>query len=114
MPLARAFEIFQAAYRTVSGLARTVRGPSMSTFYGKVLINGIETVAGEKVFVLQFLQARDPLWVLRTFYARFDPQATWFDELRPAFGERAFFFQTEAELLLAPAPQLIPVLLQTA
>jgi hypothetical protein len=54
------------------------------------------------------------LWVLRTFYARFDPQATWFDELRPAFGERAFFFQTEAELLLAPAPQLIPVLLQTA
>jgi len=114
MPLARAFEIFQAAYRTVSGLARTVRGPSMSTFYGKVLINGTETVAGEKVFVLQFLQARDPLWVLRTFYARFDPQATWFDELRPAFGERAFFFQTEAELLLAPAPQLIPVLLQTA
>jgi len=86
----------------------------MSTFYGKVLINGIETVAGEKVFVLQFLQARDPQWVLRTFYARFDPQATWFDELRPAFGERSFFFQAEPELLLAPAPELIPVLLQTA
>ncbi|WP_223554774.1 KamA family radical SAM protein [Pseudomonas sp. BF-R-01] len=110
MPLARAFEIFQAAYRTVSGLARTVRGPSMSTFYGKVLINGIETVAGEKVFVLQFLQARDPQWVLRTFYARFDPNATWFDELRPAFGERAFFFQPEP----VAAPELIPVLLETA
>lgn len=110
MPLARAFEIFQAAYRTVSGLARTVRGPSMSTFYGKVLINGIETVAGEKVFVLQFLQARNPQWVLRTFYAAFDPHATWFDELRPAFGERSFFFQTEAAI----TPELIPVLLQTA
>ncbi|KJZ46803.1 KamA family radical SAM protein [Pseudomonas fluorescens] len=110
MPLARAFEIFQAAYRTVSGLARTVRGPSMSTFYGKVLINGIETVAGEKVFVLQFLQARDPQWVLRTFYARFDPQVTWFDDLQPAFGERAFFFQTE----LTAVPELIPVLLETA
>jgi hypothetical protein len=64
--------------------------------------------------VLQFLQARDPQWVLRTFYARFDPQATWFDQLRPAFGERGFFFQTEPELLLAAAPELIPVLLQTA
>jgi hypothetical protein len=82
----------------------------MSTFYGKVLINGIETVAGEKVFVLQFLQARDPQWVLRTFYARFDPHVTWFDDLRPAFGERAFFFQSEAQ----ESPELIPVLLQTA
>ena len=82
----------------------------MSTFYGKVLINGIETVAGEKVFVLQFLQARNPHWVLRTFYARFDPHVTWFDDLRPAFGERSFFFQNE----FVTAPELIPVLLQTA
>ena len=108
MPLHRAFEIYQSAYRTVSGLARTVRGPSMSTFYGKVVINGIETVAGEKVFVLQFLQARDPQWVLRTFYAKFDPQATWFDELVPAFGEEFFFFQNES---VAP-PKLIPVVLE--
>jgi hypothetical protein len=48
--------------------------------------------------------------VLRTFYARFDPRATWFDELRPAFGERSFFFQTEP----VAAPELIPVLLETA
>ncbi|NWB30546.1 KamA family radical SAM protein [Pseudomonas gingeri] len=108
MPLHRAFEIYQSAYRTVSGLARTVRGPSMSTFYGKVVINGIETVGGEKVFVLQFLQARDPQWVLRTFYAKFDPQATWFDELVPAFGEEFFFFQNES---VAP-PKLIPVVLE--
>ena len=32
LPLARAYDIFQQAYRTVSGLARTVRGPSMSAF----------------------------------------------------------------------------------
>jgi hypothetical protein len=82
----------------------------MSTFYGKVLINGIETVAGEKVFVLQFLQARNPQWVLRTFHARFDPLVTWFDDLQPAFGERSFFFQAE----LSAMPELIPVLLETA
>ena len=74
------------------------------------LDDGIEVVAGEKVFVLQFLQARDPQWVLRTFYARFDPHATWFDQLRPAFGEASFFFQ----LPPANAPELIPVLLETA
>jgi hypothetical protein len=52
--------------------------------------------------------------VLRTFYARFDPQVTWFDDLQPAFGERRFFFQNEPERLLESAPELIPVLLQTA
>ena len=35
LPLARAYDIFQQAYRTVSGLARTVRGPSMSAFPGR-------------------------------------------------------------------------------
>ena len=43
-----------------------------------------------KVFALQFLQARNPDWVRRPFYARFDPLATWLDELQPAFGESAF------------------------
>jgi hypothetical protein len=47
--------------------------------------------------------------VLRTFYARFDPQATWFDQLQPAFGEARFFFQPPPA-----APELIPVLLETA
>jgi KamA family protein len=96
LPLARAYEIFQAAYQSVSGLARTVRGPSMSAFPGKVMIDGIVDIAGEKLFALQFLQARDPDWVRRPFYAKFDAQATWLDELKPAFGEKRFFFQQEA------------------
>lgn len=93
LPLARAYEIFTQAYRTVSGLARTVRGPSMSAFPGKVMIDGITEIAGEKVFVLQFLQARNPAWVRRPFFAKFDPAATWLDDLVPAFGEQRFFFE---------------------
>jgi len=93
LPLARAYEIFQAAYQSVSGLARTVRGPSMSAFPGKIVIDGTATIAGEKVFVLQFLQARSADWALQPFFARFDSEATWFDQLVPAFGERQFFFQ---------------------
>jgi hypothetical protein len=42
--------------------------------------------------VLKFLQARDPRWVNRPFFAEFDPQAAWLRQLRPAFGEREFFF----------------------
>ncbi len=101
LPLAKAHEIFQAAYQNVSGLSRTVRGPSMSAFPGKVLIDGVVRINGEKLFALQFLQARNPDWVRKPFYARFDDKATWMDELVPAFGQNKFFFESEDA---APAP----------
>jgi hypothetical protein len=47
------------------------------------------------VFVLSFLRGRNREWVGRPFFARFDPAATWLDDLRPAFGERRFFFEDE-------------------
>lgn len=97
VPLAEALDIFTTAYRRVSGLARTVRGPSMSATPGKVLVDGVAEIGGEKVFVLKFLQARDPAWVNRTFFARFDPRATWLRDLEPAFGEKEFFFRPELE-----------------
>lgn len=92
-PLVRAWETFREAYRQVSGLARTVRGPSMSAFPGKVLIDGVAEVRGEQVLCLQFLQAREPSWVRRPFFAKYDPDATWLDDLVPAFGEKQFFFE---------------------
>ncbi len=95
LPLVRAWEIFRSAYSRVSGLARTVRGPSMSAKPGKVQVVGVAEVNGEKVFVLRFLQGRNPDWVHRPFFARFDPDATWLDELKPAFGEDRFFFEKE-------------------
>jgi KamA family protein len=94
LPLADAYEIFRRAYCQVSGLARTVRGPSMSAFPGKVVIDGIVEIAGEKLFALHFLQARNPEWVRRPFYAKFDPHATWLDDLVPAFGASRFFFES--------------------
>ncbi|MDF9827250.1 KamA family protein [Ereboglobus sp. PH5-10] len=93
VPLARAYEIFNKAYRRMSGLGRTVRGPSMSALPGKVLIDGIAEVRGEKVFVLKFIQGREPSWAGRVFFAQFDEKATWLDHLKPAFGEKEFFFE---------------------
>ncbi len=93
VPLADAHDIFRRAFRQVSGLARTVRGPSMSATPGKVVVLGTQQVKGEKVFILSFLRGRHREWVGRPFFAKFDPRATWLDQLKPAFGERRFFFE---------------------
>lgn len=93
VPLARGWEVFRQAIRQVSGLCRTARGPSMSATPGKVEVVGVQEVAGERVFVLRFLQGRDPEWVGRPFFAKYDPEATWLNQLEPAFGENSFFFE---------------------
>ena len=67
----------------------------MSAFFGKVRVIGISEVKGRKVFVLEYLQARDPEFVGKPFFARFDPEATWFDQLEPAFEDDYPFFVTE-------------------
>src|SRR5690625_7616922 len=58
VPLARTYEVYQQAIQQVSGLARTARGPSMSAGPGKIEIQGITELQGEKVFVLRFIQGR--------------------------------------------------------
>jgi L-lysine 2,3-aminomutase len=95
VPLARCWEIYREALQQVSGLGRTVRGPSMSAGPGKVEIQGVAEIEGEKTFVLRFIQGRNPDWVQRPFFACFDRKATWLDQLRPAFGEERFFYEQE-------------------
>ncbi len=128
VPLVRAYEIFKAAYSQVSGLSRSVRGPSMSAFPGKVRILGVVTLrdtidasmldviresvgfellgdADRKIMVCDFIQARDPAWVRKPFFAELDASAAWFDELRPAFGKPRFYFETDGD-----QPQSHPLL----
>ncbi|QDE71129.1 MULTISPECIES: KamA family radical SAM protein [Myxococcus] len=90
VPLAEAYDIFRNAYQSVSGLARTVRGPSMSSTPGKVCVDGVTEIAGEKVFVLHFIQARDPELVGRPFFAKYDEKASWLFDLKPALGATHF------------------------
>ncbi|NUW47033.1 KamA family radical SAM protein [Nonomuraea rhodomycinica] len=96
VPLARAHEVFRDAYASVSGLCRTVRGPSMSATPGKVCVDGVTEIAGQRVFVLHLIQARDPSLVGRPFFAHYDPTAVWLGDLRPAFADR-FPFEPAAE-----------------
>lgn len=99
VPLARAWEVYREAIQKVSGLGRTARGPSMSAGPGKVEIQGVAEINAEKVFVLRFIQGRNPDWVQRPFFAKYDANATWLDQLKPAFGEDKFFFQDEYEAM---------------
>ncbi|TLX49396.1 lysine 2,3-aminomutase [Pseudoalteromonas ruthenica] len=95
LPLYKTWETFLEAYKQVSGVSRTVRGPSMSAGPGKVEVSGVSEIAGEKVFVLRFIQARNPDWVQRPFFAKYDENATWLNDLKPAFGEEKFFWEDE-------------------
>lgn len=99
--LSRAWDVYRRAFNKVSGLARTVRGPSMSCTPGKIRICGVTEIMGEKVFVLEFIQGRNPDWVARPFFAKYNPDAQWINDLEPAFGKQEFFFEPElAEMLL--------------
>ena len=135
VPLVRCYKIFKEAYSNVSGLARSVRGPSMSAFPGKVRILGVMRLRDmmdynlldivrestgfdllgepDKQFLMcDFIQARDPRWVKKPFLAEFDEGASWFDELRPAFGRDRFYFEeSDAEEQSRPLLELTEMLL---
>jgi KamA family protein len=111
VPLYRGHEIFRDAYASVSGLCRTVRGPSMSATPGKVCVDGVAEVAGEKVFVLHMIQARNPALVGKPFFARFDPSAIWLSDLEPAFATRFPFDTSPDELPGLWAPEVLASLI---
>ncbi|MDP7295535.1 MAG: hypothetical protein QGG24_09440, partial [Vicinamibacterales bacterium] len=118
VPLLKAYEIFTEAYRSVSGLARSVRGPSMSAFPGKVRVLGVLTIRelidshvyetlrqsvgfdllgdpDQKMVLCDFIQARNPQRVKVPFLAELDDDAAWFDDLRPALGQKQFPFECD-------------------
>lgn len=99
VPLARAVQVFQDAYRGLSGLCRSVRGPSMSATPGKIAVSGVIEFGGRPYFVLRVLQGRDPAWVGKLFLAEYDPEAAWIDELVPAFSAPRFFYEDALEEL---------------
>ena len=101
VPLAGALDIYTGAVTAGSGLARSARGPVMSSLPGKVQVTGVVEIGGRPYFALTLLQGRNPAWCNRPFFAEYDTQATWLNDLRPAFGEREFFFGPELRELSA-------------
>jgi KamA family protein len=100
--LIEAWDLFRKAYQSVSGICRTVRGPSMSCFPGKVQMLGVSEVKGEKVMVFRMIQGRDSDWAARPFFAAYDEKAVWYSDLKPAFGEEKFFFSDKLNSIVNP------------
>jgi hypothetical protein len=73
----------------------------MSAGPGKVEIQGVTEVCGEKVFVLRFIQGRNADWVQKPFFAKYDENATWLDHLEPALEQDEFFFEAEYQSMLS-------------
>jgi len=86
VPLDEAHTIFSHALRSTSGLCRTVRGPVMSATPGKVEVTGVEEIMGQAAIVLRFVQCRHESWIGRVFFAKYKPNAIWFDDLEPLDG----------------------------
>ncbi|MGB3464644.1 MAG: lysine 2,3-aminomutase [Cyclobacteriaceae bacterium] len=99
--LEEALEVYRKVYNSVSGIVRTGRGPVMSCNPGKIQVLDITEIQGEKVFVLRFIQARKKEWVGKTFFAAYNPDAIWIDDLKPAFNQEYFFYESEYERTLA-------------
>jgi KamA family protein len=95
--LAEALEIFREAYRNVSGICRTVRGPIMSTPQGKVQLLDVQELHGEKAFLLRYLQTPVAEQVMRTFFAAYDEQAEWITDLKPFRPEDSKYFSRWAK-----------------
>lgn len=104
--LEQAWQIFRQAFQRVNGICRTARGPVMSCLPGKVQVLGVAQVQERRIFVLNMLQGRNPDWVGRPFFARYNEEAAWLSEVRPAFGEERFFFGEELEAMLRRAPEI--------
>jgi hypothetical protein len=44
---------------------------------------------------MSFIQGRSSDWVKKPFYSEYDENACWIDELKPAFGDKTFFFNRD-------------------
>ncbi|HIE15445.1 MAG TPA: lysine 2,3-aminomutase [Bacteroidales bacterium] len=91
--LENTWNIFRDAYKQVSGIARTIRGPIMSAYPGKLQILGVSEIANNKYFSLRFIQGRNPDWVGKPFFAKYNPDANWLTDLEPIEGQDRFFFE---------------------
>jgi KamA family protein len=79
VPLARGFRIVEQARSVLDGYSKRYRYV-MSHKDGKIAVAGMD----DDYFYFRFHQARNPKNDGKFFRRRFDPEATWLDDLQPA------------------------------
>jgi len=93
-PLADYQRIFNRIYRSLSSINRPSRHLSMTISAGKLAIMGYSYINGEKVFALQFTEARNMEWMDQVFMAKWDEDQNKINLLQPV-GSNNHFFEDE-------------------
>jgi len=83
VPLIDCVRIYKDAYRNLSGLARTARGPCLSTTPGKVQILDVVYRNNEIFLIVKYIRARTKEWVDNIFNVKVDASTAWLDNLHP-------------------------------
>ncbi len=86
LPIARVYDIYHNAIRESASFAKTLTAPVMSASKGKVQVMSVvdNPVDQKKYFMLQYVRHRDASQTFRPFFAHYDENATWFDQLEIA------------------------------
>jgi len=81
IPISRSFKIFNSAWKNVSGLARTVRGPILYSADSKILVDDIIDINGKKYFLLKYLQCSNSSKTGSSFLKDYDEFALSVEQL---------------------------------
>ena len=84
--------------REVTEISQKIQKKATLAIYAAADMQTFGVIVGQKAMSMKFLQARNPDWACRTFLAKYDENAIWLDDLKPAFGGEKFFFEND------PAP----------
>ncbi len=86
LPIARVYDIYHNAIREAASFAKTLTAPVMSASKGKVQVMSVvdNPVDQKKYFMLQYVRHRDASQTFKPFFAHYDAEATWFDQLEIA------------------------------
>ncbi len=72
----------------------------MSCLPGKVQVLGVTEILKQKVLSYRMIQGRNPDWIAKPFFSEYDENASWYTDIKPAFGEEKFFFKDELDKTL--------------
>lgn len=110
LPLVEAWNVFSKAFRQVSGICKTARGPIMSALPGKIQILGVSQLEKngkiKDAFTLRFIQGRNPDWNNIPFYAEFNENAHWLTDLKPFYGDK-FFYEDNLKQIIDKKKHLV-------
>ena len=84
IPIEKIFSEYIKAYRELSGLCKTIRGPVLSTKWGKLIIENICMHKNSKKFILKFINSKEKWKMGKVYYADCALNRYWINAIEDA------------------------------